>query len=254
MIDRQVVPLLELQAVKAACQVENSFLHGIEPEIGLEQFVIQVIALLLVFLRPIAEVPGHQLARESVRLCVIGNLSHVVAGSGQRGLHQPLEEGLHGLLRLRHALFQCVGGIGRIAEQLRLLGAQGYDLADQGGIVVFSTDALAVVSAPHLLAQVAAGAEFQERAVAGLMEGKSPAFFLAGGSFRGGQVADETGQTFQLGFIGQVQRKGIGGGQHVLPELQGGQGQFFRNFSEALLPFRRQVGAVAGEGFPGLFQ
>ncbi len=82
MIDRQVVPLLELQTVKAPRQVEDGLLHGIEPEIGLEQLVIQVVALLLVFLRPIAEVPRHQLACKAFLPGIVRNLSHIVAGSG----------------------------------------------------------------------------------------------------------------------------------------------------------------------------
>ena len=107
---------------------------------------------------------------------------------------------------------------------------------------------------PHFLPQVGAGAELQERDVAGMRKIETPAAFtlLAGGLRR--RVADILRQARQLRLVGNHQAEGIGGVEHVLAVFELEQVELLLQGGIGLLIRRAEEGTAAREALVALFQ
>ena len=156
MPERDILALGEGDAEQAGGAVEGGLDHVVEHQIGLDRSVVEIGAALPQLFGVVTPIPRGE--REVAALLRDQRLHRVAVGKypGACGLPDPLQEAANGLRRLGHGIFQPVGGVGRVAHDLRALLAQSEDL-DHGGVIVV---AVAIVAAGReglegFLAQVA---------------------------------------------------------------------------------------------------
>ena len=253
-INRNFRILGELQAVETVRQVEDGSLHAAQFEVGLEQFFVDGVFLVAVLLAPVGEIPRHQLLLKTVAGCIFLDVSHVAQRGGVRLCAEVVQEGEHLLRGLGHAVFDGIICISLVTQQVRAPEAEIQDLVDVFQVVELATHALGVVGRPELATQLAVLAITEEGAEARIVERVNPAFQAACGRLFGTHVTHILRQAGKVRLVGDMQRVGVGRGEHVLAELQGGHGEFFLQLGVDLLVLVGKVGTAAGELFVGFFE
>ena len=161
MIGGDVLALLECQAVGAVGGVEHAIdLHTVDIEVRLHLIVGDVEHFLLHLCRVVEAVVGLQaeiLALGALRVLLNG--ARLGVGLGRILADELCEEIVHVLHILRRGALQCEVGVGVVAHDLRLLGAQFRYLHHDGERVVFRVGAIGAMNAGliHPASQVAVG-------------------------------------------------------------------------------------------------
>ena len=246
MPDRDAVATLEGQAEQAVRGVERGLDDLLELEIRLDRRLVDVAARLAQLLRVVAPVPRRE--REIFSLRLHQGLQVVAIRHRAAAPRRPdaLQQGTHGLWRLRHGIVEPVMGEGRIAEQPRALGPQRHHLGNDR-LVVGCAAAVAArdPGAKNLFAQVAPRGELQERLDArarsgdGVLAGK-PALLGRRPRCR----AHEIRKTGEVVFAVEHQRIALLVRQHVLAERGAERGEALVDVGEPRL--RRGVKRSAG--------
>jgi len=235
MIDRDVVALDKLQAVKFVGQEESTVDDIFQLEIRTKHFLIEVIFLLAEFLGIIPPVPGLEFKAVALGGDELLKSGGFLAGSFDGRLPDLVEEIIDSTGRLGHAVIEDIVSPGLEAEEIGFFQAQGDGSGDVGFVVVGIVVVAAVdVGLEDFFAKVAARRILQEGNHARLVEGKNP---LAGQATLGrcfGSGGDDIGgQTFEVSLIVDDQLVGVGIFENVVSEFKLENSQFLIDFFEA---------------------
>ena len=254
-IYRNILPLLERQAIEFPSQTESRVDAAFQTEIWLELLIVDGIAGVLEFLRPESEVPRLDLrVLEAVRTGIFIKFLDLGLCGRKRRFQEFLNELVDSLRILRHPFLKRIVGIGLVAKDIRYLQARFGYLAAEFDVAVLPFRGPCVVGHPHLLTQVAACAVLHERTVARSRKVERPTLHFLGLGRLHGSLTHEIRKSLKVSLIGKVQRESVGRGQHVLPILEGQQGELLAELAVGLLVLRTEVGSAAHERLPGLLQ
>ena len=251
-----ILQRLELQAIQFGSHAERAFAHIAQFEVRLDLFLVQCIFGFAQFLGIVPPIPWLQFLARQVSVQHFLQFCSLTLGSSQRGNPHGLQESVHRLMILRHAVLQDIVGRIVVAEQVGTLDTQLH-LTDNNGFVVVLIVVVGTSGIIHqqLLAQFAVLAVLQygrERCTLGCeqplarMSGSRSLFCSRSlGAFR---------QTFQFFFVGYETPAAVCLGYNVSAELQREQSQFLVNLLQAFFLVCRQVGTIVHKAPVGLSQ
>ncbi len=251
----QVGAFLEAQPVQLVGGVEHAVLqHVLHLEVRLELRFVEVVLGRAHLLGVEGPVPWLQLeARLALGLLLpvdhrlqVGGLA---LGVRHRGRRQFAEHRIDGFRRARGLVFQAVGGVVGIAQQLRAVGAQLHDARDQRGGVELAAAAAArdrgFVQAP---AQRAVGQLRFRRLAGGVEQGQHVLAVQAAVLRRFGGGGDlRLGQAVELLHVVHDHGRSVHFLPHVVAEPGAQRGQFGVHRLQRGLVGVVQVGAGADE-------
>ena len=103
--------LLEGDAIQSGCQAEYTFLHVVQLKVRAEQLIVDIELPVLQFMGIVRPVPRHQDEVFSFRLACQGlHFCIFLFGGGRVSLQQLVQQLIHGLTVLCHALLEVVFG------------------------------------------------------------------------------------------------------------------------------------------------
>ena len=235
--DRAVRQRRKAQAEELPRNPEHALPQLLQLQVRLHVVLVQIVLRLADPLRIEAVVPGRD---ADARSLAVGDGLHVgdfLVHARHRRLPHRFHQPDRALRRLGHRVLQPPVRVRRIAEKLGALCAELEDLRD-GGVVVARA---AVVAAhdehpPHLLAQVAAGRQGQERIDARTRVDDGPLSRLAATGGRGsGGLAQRGGQPGEIRFLLEHDHLGALLGEEVLAELRVERGELLVQIGKTLL-------------------
>ena len=257
-VNRQVGTLLEGQAVELARGVEHAVLqHVLHFQVGLELRLVEVVLVGADLLGVIRPVPRLQLEAGLAlgRLLLVDHGLQIGAftlgiGNGRRG--QLAQHPVDRFRGLRGFVGEDVRGVGRVAEHLRLLGAQLQDRRHQLGVVELIAAAATVDRGlEQALAQRAVFQLRLQRLTGGVEQGNDVLALLAGGLGRVGRGSDLVGShAGQFFFAVDGDGRRVYLAEHILVEAGAEIGQFAVDLFQADLVGFRQLGTRADQ--PGV--
>ena len=208
---------LEVETVDLFGGGKNALQHAVGLEVRLGLALVQGIFLGAQALGIIAPVPGLDLVARNLL-----HFLHLLVGAADGGIHDGLQEVVHGLGGTGHLVGKLVGGEVGIAQEFGQFGAEAQGLQHDGVVVVF-------------IAVIAAGGIRQEHlfALLTVLAGAHEIVILAHGD---------------AGLL----LEGVILGQQILAEFLAQGGQAGADLSEALLGLGLQAHAVADEAFVDL--
>ena len=243
LIDRNVVALLEGDAIKLIGGIENAILqHLVEFEIGLERRLIQVIARLAHFLGIALPVPRLQVEMRTVLVDRLLDQFGFLGRLGAGGRHKLADEFFHRVRRLRHLVVEHIGGIVGIAQKLGLVGPQHRQARDDcAGIVAIAFFGARPALVEQLFAHAAVFQRGEQRLLRRVLQ-RNDVFArqLArlGRFHRRRHFA--VGQARKIGLVAQHQAARLGGRHQLLLELRFQAGVFLVDLFEMRLVLVRQ--------------
>ncbi len=243
----------EGQPVEPVGGVEHRLADMIELQVGLHLVHIEVVLRLAHHLGVVAIIPG--LDREAALFGVddllhLGDVGADLRDGRPPHRHFELQRIVGGL---RHRVSEVPVRVGRVAEQLGLLGAQLQDLAHHR--VVVGHAAIVAARGPHperLFAQAPIRRVGEEGLDRRARVGDA---VLAGGQLVRLGILDiardlRLGQADQLIFVGENERLLFLVGELVLAELGVERGELLIDLGQRQLVRRRQLRALLGEIVP----
>ena len=221
-IYRHILQRLELQAIQFGSHAERAFAYIAQFEVRLDLFLVQCIFGFAQFLGIVPPIPGLQFLARQVSVQHFLQFCSLTLGSSQRGSPHGLQESVHRLMILRHAVLQDIVGRIVVAEEFGFLDAK-FHLADNHGFVVVLIVVVGTSGIIHqqLLAQFAVLAVLQygrERCTLGC---EQPLARMSGSrSLFCSRSLGALGQPLQLVFIRHKALATIRLGYNVSAELQ----------------------------------
>ena len=251
----------DAQIEHALGQLEHAAEDLVEREPGAELFGVEVILGAALFFRPVGDLPRLKKIRSAVLSvgAVLLELDGFFFEGWTNAFVQVVDEFQSGAAGAGHALLEDLVGKMRLAEELGLFMAEGENLPDQRGIVVFWRIADAGGGLPDLAADVLVLEVFQDGDERGGLQGKAElgrlrrAMTFGLGLLAGG-VDGALGEAREASGVVDDEVPGIRGVQDILGVLLGETGELGLDFFEALFFVRREFRAMLTETFHGFIQ
>ncbi len=220
-VDGEVRPRHEGEAIELVRDVERALQHAIQLEVRAEHLLVEVVARLAHLLGVVAPVARVELEVPALLVDRRLEVSRLAQRDLARRLPQLVQQAVHARRVLRHVLFEGEVGVALVAEQVGALDAQRGDAGDGLLVVV-----LVVVIAParvrldDLPPQLAVVRVLQERPDARRLERVDPlARHLRGLGGVRARRDDRGRQALQVLLLVDHELVGVGVVQQVLPEL-----------------------------------
>ena len=249
MIYRNVLVLLERDAIQPVGQSEHAFYHVAEFKVGAQHLRIEVVLGQLKFVGVETEVPrlhGEVLALGLA--CRFADFLHLFQCRRLVCVNETVEQAIHIAAVSGHAALEHVVGIGLAAQQLRNLPAQvDESFADFNVVFRVVVRTLSVLGHIHPAAQLPLGRVGHEGRVAWEVECEHPSLLvLLLGRVRR-SLNGRVGQSLKVAFIGYVERKRLVLLEQVLRKLQRQHTGFLRELAQPLLALVVEQGSTAHE-------
>ena len=249
-VDRDVLALLEAQAVELAGRVEHALLeHVVDLEVGLELGFVEGVLLLAHLVGVEGPVGGLELEVAAFGVDDRLHFGRFLAGVGDGGRGQVGHQLVHRLDGAGGFVLEHVLGVVVVAQQLGAVGAQAGDAGDDAGVVPLVAAGAAHQRGRHdLLAQLAVGEVGQRRLAGGVLQRDEVLALVAGflGRRRGG--GDRLlGQAVEQGHVVHQHGRIVHFLEHVLAEGGGQAGQLGVHRLQGFLVGVGQVGAGTDE-------
>ncbi len=239
---------LDADAKETGDDAEQAVEHFVFGEVLAHFLFGKGVACLQQFFRGVGNIPRLQCFQPQMGVREGAQFGQVVFGEWPRLGCQVAQEGAYLGYRGGHLGNHREVGVVGVAEQACFFVAQGEQAADERGVVQFRRTKFGGaggVGAIHRRTQSAAVGVLHDRQVGRHVQGEFPA---AGrrcvGICRGftGSLQNIFRDADDLGGIGDVLGKGIGGVEQVFGKLCRETGEFFGNSLEARFQFVRQFG------------
>ena len=148
----------DVDAEQAARQGEEPIEHARQGEVRAQRLFIVAVAAFAQAFAPETDVPITQLEARVAGICAGegGEVSEIPFGMRARSASQLGEQLLDLVHALRHLEREAEIGVGREAEQARLLAPRGEDALDERAIVMWRAGGAGDIGAVQALAQIAA--------------------------------------------------------------------------------------------------
>ena len=254
LVDRQVVAFLEGQAVELVGGEEDAVVeHAVEFEVRLDRRFVEIVFGLAHLVG--VEIPVRRGQAEAALLRVDHGLdaAGLAARTGGRRRHHVGQQLDRRLWRLRHLVFQRIGGEIRVAEQLRAFGAQGGEtLGDGTGVVGIALARALLRGLEQGKAGGTVGQRAERRLLGGVLQGQQPlAVELALLRRVGGDRNAGFAEAIEPGHGVDDQGAGIARRQQPVVELRAEARLLLVEFAQAVLLGRAEFGAGPHEVLPG---
>ena len=249
MIDRDVLVLLEGDAVELVGKTEYAINHLIELEIRTKHLCIEIVLLHLELMRIESEIPWLHLEIIALQfLCECLHLCRLVDGGRLVGIDEIVQKLIHIFCGACHTMTEYVIGIGLEAQKLCQLSAQvDQSLTDFQVVLLVVVDADGISRHVHLLAEFALGRVGHERRVAREVEGEDPSLFVLLLCIMGCGSDGGLRESVEQSLIGDMQGVSLVFLQQILRELEGEHACLLGELAQLLLAFLIEQGTAAHE-------
>ena len=249
MIDRDILVLLEGDAVELVGKTEYAINHLIELEVRTKHLCIEIVLLHLELMRIESEIPWLHL--EIIALQFLGEclyLCRLVDGGRLVGIDEIVQELIYIFCGACHTMTEYVIGIGFEAQKLCQLSAQvDQSLTDLQVVLLIVVGTDGISRHVHLLAEFALGRVGHERRVAREVEGEDPSLFILLLCIMGSGCDGGLWESVELSLIGDMQGVSLVFLQQILRELEGEHACLLGELAQLLLAFFIEQGTAAHE-------